>query len=81
VVNRAHRRTISAAPQNVSQWRHNFNVGCCSDVARGEPCHIHLRPHTASILAIIAAFGSGLEPRRWGQASWFLHTLFCMVMR
>jgi hypothetical protein len=36
VVNRAHRRTISAAPQDVSQSRRNSNVGCCSGVARGE---------------------------------------------
>src|SRR6516165_33332 len=69
VVNRAHRRTISAAPQDVSQSRRNSNVGCCSGVARGEPCQIHLRPHTASMSAIIAAFVSGLERRRWGQAS------------
>ena len=68
VVNRAHRRTIPAAPQDVSQSRRNSNVGC-SGVARGEPCQIHLRPHTASMSAIIAAFVSGLERRRWGQAS------------
>src|SRR5262249_50506782 len=65
VVNRAHRRTISAAPQDVSQSRRNSNVGCCSGVARGEPCQIHLRPHAASMSAIIAAFLSGLERRRW----------------
>src|SRR5262245_22719871 len=29
VVNRAHRRTISAAPQEVSQSRRNYSVGCC----------------------------------------------------
>ena len=69
VVNRAHRRTIPAAPQDVSQSRRNSNVGCCSGVAQGEPCQIHLRPHTGSMSAIIAAFVSGLERRRWGQAS------------
>jgi hypothetical protein len=35
VVNRAHRRTISAAPQEVSLSRRNSNIGCCSGVVRG----------------------------------------------
>src|SRR6516225_11208714 len=29
VVNRAHRQTISAAPEEVSQSRRNYSVGCC----------------------------------------------------
>ena len=40
------------------------------DVAQGlfgEPWQIHLRPHTTSMSAIIAAFVSGLERRRWGR--------------
>ena len=64
VVNRAHRRTISAAPQEVSLSRRNSNIGCCSGVVRREPCQIHFRPHTASMSPIIAAFASGLEERR-----------------
>ena len=35
VVNRAHRRTISAALQEVSQSRRNSNVRCCSGVVWG----------------------------------------------
>src|SRR5262249_7333556 len=81
VVNRAHRRTISAAPQDVSQSRRNSNVGCCSGIVRGKPCQIHLQPHTASMSAIIAALVSELERQRWRQASYLLHTLFYMVMR
>ncbi len=45
VVNRAHRRTISAAPQDVSQSRRNSNVGCCSGVARGSHV-ISISDHT-----------------------------------
>ena len=35
VVNGAHRRTISAAPQEVSQSRRNYNVRYCSGGIRG----------------------------------------------
>ena len=45
VVNRAHRRTISAAPQDVSQSRRNSNVGCCSGSLGG--CHVRsISDHT-----------------------------------
>jgi hypothetical protein len=81
VVNRAHRRTMSAAPQEVSQSRRNYKVRFCSGIVRGEPCQIHLQPHIASMSAIIAALVSELERPRSGQASQFLHTLFYMVVR
>ena len=35
MVSRAHRRTISAAPQEVSQSRRNYDLGCCSGVVPG----------------------------------------------
>jgi hypothetical protein len=66
VVNRAHRRTISAAPKRCP----SRGAIPTLDVAQGlfgEPCQIHLRPHTTSMSAIIAAFVSGLERRRWGR--------------
>jgi hypothetical protein len=69
VVNRAHRRTISAAPPRRVPVAAQFQRGMLFRVARGVPCQIHLRPHTASMSAIIAAFVSGLERWRWGQAS------------
>ena len=66
VVNRAHRRTISAAPKRCP----SRGAIPTLDVAQGlfgEPWQIHLRPHTTSMSAIIAAFVSGLERRRWGR--------------
>src|SRR5262249_60551759 len=69
VVNRAHRRTISAAPEEVSQVAAQLQRWMLLRDCSGEPCQIHLRPHTASMSAIIVVFVSGLEPRRWGQAS------------
>jgi len=44
------------------QSRRNSNV---AQGLFGEPCQIHLRPQTTSMSAIIAAFVSGLERRRW----------------
>jgi len=63
VANEAHRRTISAAPRELSQSRRNYNVRCCFRGLRGsgEPCPIHLRPHIASISARSV---SGLKRRR-----------------
>ena len=64
VANETHSRTISTASQKCPSRGAITTLDVIEDAVREEACQIHLPPDTASMPAIRAALGSGLNRRR-----------------